>query len=117
MFDITALIAAHTLLVIIALVISALPLYFAVKLVGGEAGIVKIILISLLLSFASFGATRFIGIFAGIFMLIATLFVYNLAFKISFLKAFIAWLLQYVFVLVAILLVIPLLGTSIQQTI
>lgn len=113
MIDIAALIAAHTLLVIIALIISALPLYFAVKLVGGEAGIVKIILISLLLSFASFGAARFIGIFAGIFILIATLFVYKLAFKISFLKAFIAWILQYIFVFIAIVIVIFLLGISV----
>lgn len=112
MIDIPALIAAHTLLVIIALIISALPLYFAVKLVGGEAGIVKIILISLLLSFASVGATRFIGIFAGIFMLVATLFIYKLAFKISFLRAFIAWVLQYVFVLIAIIVVLFLLGIS-----
>ena len=102
MIDVTALIAAHTLVVILVLIISALPLYFAVKLVKGEAGIVKIILLSLLLSFASVGAARFIGIFAGIFMLVATLFVYKLAFKISLLRAFIAWVLQYVFVLIAL---------------
>jgi len=110
MIDIAALIAAHSLLVIITLIISALPLYFAVKLVKGEAGIVKIILISLLLSFASVGAARFIGIFAGIFMLIATLFVYKLAFKISLLRAFIAWVLQYVFVFMVVMVV--LLGAS-----
>ncbi len=110
MIDITALLIGHALIVILALIISALPLYFAVKLVGGEAGIVKIILISLLLSFASFGAARFIGIFAGIFMLIATLLVYKLAFKISFLKAFIAWILQYVFVFIAVMVALFLLG-------
>jgi len=106
MIDIAALLIGHALLIILALIISALPLYFAVKLVGGEAGIVKIILISLLLSFASFGAARFIGIFAGLFMLIATLVVYKLAFKVSLLKAFIAWILQYLFVLIAVLFVI-----------
>ncbi len=113
MIDIIGIIAAHTLLVIVTLVISALPLYFAVRLVGGEAGIVRIILISLILSFASIGAASFIGIFAGLFMLIATLFVYKIAFKVSFLKAFIAWLLQYVFVFIAIVFVISLLGVTI----
>lgn len=108
--DITALIGANTLLVIITLILSALPLYFAVKLVGGHAGIVKIILMSLLLSFASMGATFFIGVFAGLFMLIATLFVYQLAFKISLIKAFMAWVLQYVFVFIAIAVVLFLLG-------
>lgn len=109
MIDISALIAAHTLLVIITLVVSALPLYFAVKLVKGETGIVKVVLISLLLSFASIGAVHFIGIFAGIFMLVATFFVYKLAFNLSFLRALLAWVLQYVFVLMAVIMVLLLL--------
>lgn len=112
MVDIAALIAAHTLLLIVALIISVLPLYFAVKLVKGESGIVKIILISLLLSFASVGAARFIGIFAGLFMLIAALFVYKLAFKISLPRVFIAWVLQYVFVFIAVMLVLFLFGAG-----
>ena len=102
MIDLAALITAHTLLIIITLIISSLPLYLAVKFVKGEAGIVKIIMISLILSFSSMGAARFIGIFAGIFMLAATLFVYKLAFRISLLKSFIAWILQYIFVFIAI---------------
>lgn len=110
MIDIAAIIAAHTLLVLFVLVLSALPLYFAVKLIGGEAGIVRIILMSLILSFASFGAANFIGVFAGVFMMFATLFVYTVAFRISFLKAFIAWILQYVFVFIAIMVVLFLLG-------
>ena len=101
---ITALIVAHALLVLLILVISSLPLYFAVKLVGGTTGIVKVILISLILSFASFSAFRFLNMFAGIFMLVATLFVYSLAFRISLLRSFIAWILQNIFVIVAILL-------------
>lgn len=113
MIDIMGIISAHILLVIVTLVISALPLYFAVRLVGGEAGIVRVILISLILSFASIGAASFIGIFAGLFMLIATLFVYKIAFKVSILRAFIAWLLQYVFVFIAIFIFILLLGISV----
>ena len=108
MIDILALITANILLIIITMVISALPLYFAVKLVRGEAGIVKIILMSFLLSFAAIGAVRFIGLFAGLFMLIGTLFVYQLAFKISFARAFMAWVLQYVFVFIALAAVLVL---------
>lgn len=106
MIDLGAVLAANMLIVIIALIISALPLYFAVKFVKGEAGIVKIILVGLVLSFISVGAARFIGVFAGLFMLLGTLFVYSLAFKISIFKAFLAWVLQYVFVFVAVLIVL-----------
>jgi len=103
MIDIVTIIAANMLIILIVLILSALPLYFAVKLVGGETGLIKIIAISLLLSLASAAATHFIGIYAGILMLAFTLFIYKLAFKISLLKAFIAWLMQYVFVVVAII--------------
>ena len=109
MVDLIGLIAANIVVIIGVLVVSALPLYFAVKFVGGEAGIVKVILIGLLLSLASIGAYHFIGIFAGMFMLIATLLVYKIAFRLSFLKAFIAWVLQYVFVVLAFFIVVGLL--------
>lgn len=110
MIDFVALIAANALLVIIVLILSAIPLYLAVKFVGGEAGIVKIILMSLILSFASLGAASFIGVYAGLVMWIGTLFVYQIAFKISLLKAFIAWVLQYVFVIIAVGVVVFLMG-------
>ena len=110
MMDIISLISANALLVIIVLILSALPLYLAVNFVGGEAGKVKILLISLVLSFASLGATRFIGMFAGLFMLIGTLIMYKLAFKISLMKAFLVWALQYVFVFIAVVIVMFFIG-------
>lgn len=105
MIDIAAFITLHALAAIFVMVLSALPLYFAVKLVGGETGIVKIILIGIVLSFASLGAFRFIGVFSGFFILAATLVMYKMAFRISFPRAFAAWALQYVFVLIALLFV------------
>ena len=112
MIDIAAILAANMLIVIITLIISALPLYFAVKFVKGEAGIVKIILVGLVLSFISIGAARFIGIFAGFFMLLGTLFVYSIAFKISLFRAFLAWVLQYLFVFIAVALTLFFLGIA-----
>jgi hypothetical protein len=106
------ILASHLVLIIAALVISALPLYFALKLVGGQGGIFRILVLSLLLSFASIGAARFIGIFAGLFMLFATLFVYSLAFKISIFRAFIAWVLQYVFVFLAVFIALIITGIA-----
>ncbi len=113
MINVLALLTANVLLSIIVLVLSAIPLYLAVKFVGGQAGIVKIILLSLLLSLSSAAAYYYIGMFAGLFMFIATMFVYKLAFQISLLKAFIAWVLQYVFVVIALFAVIFILGISI----
>ncbi len=102
MIDIAAILAAHMLIIILALIVSAIPLYLAIKFVKGEAGIVKIIMVGILLSFASVGAARFIGVFAGLFMLIGTLFVYQIAFKISLFRAFLAWVLQYLFVFIIV---------------
>ena len=106
MVDIANILSTNTLWVLVSIVLSAIPLYIVVKLVKGETGFVKVILIGLILSLASAGAYNFIGMFAGIAMLIFTLFAYKIAFKITLMKAFIVWILQYVFVAVAIVFMV-----------
>lgn len=103
MQSLVTLLLAHSLILMIAIVISALPLYISIKLVGGEGGLIRIVMISIILSFASLGAARFIGLFAGIFMVIATVFVYMVAFRLSLIRVILVWLLQYLFVLLAVL--------------
>jgi len=100
-----ALLSIDIFVVLAVLVISALPLYFAVKLVGGEAGLLKVILIGLLLSLASAGATRFISMLAGVIMILLTFFAYKVAFKLGWIRAFIAWILQYIFILVTLMII------------
>jgi|TARA_B100001971_G_C18172245_1_gene527829 hypothetical protein len=91
-----------------ALVISLLPLYFAVKLVGGEASLMKVILLSILLSAFSLAALTYLGLYASIASLLATSLVYRVAFKLTTGKAILVWILQYVIAFILTLLAVSL---------
>lgn len=109
MIDVLGLVASNFLLILVVLVVSAFPLYLGVKLVGGEGGFIKVLLVNLILTLASIAVFRFIAAFAGLAMLVGTFIVYMIAFKISFFKAILAWVLQYAFVIALIFFVLVLL--------
>ncbi|MDA1196969.1 MAG: hypothetical protein O2779_03335 [Nanoarchaeota archaeon] len=79
----------------IALFASIFPLYLSVKLVGGEASLMKVILLSILLSAFSLAALTYLGVYAAIASFLATSIIYRLAFKLTTGKAILVWILQY----------------------
>jgi hypothetical protein len=95
--------SATTLLgVFLVIVISSLPLYFAVKVLGGKAGLLKVFLVNIIIAIVIplilgyFGFSG--GIVAGIISFLLMLAVYVIFFKIGFIRALLAWLLQLVFI-------------------
>ncbi len=96
------LIIAGLLLLII---LSSLPLYISVNLLGGEATILRVfltntivaILIAMLIDKLGWGA---------IFLVVVTILAYKFIFKLSFVKAIFAWVLQYIVVGVLIFITI-----------
>ena len=78
------------LALIAILLISALPLYFAVGLLGGKATIFKVPMVNLIVGVI--GAALDIPIIGFILLL----FIYKKVFKMSWLSAFLAWILQFV---------------------
>ena len=85
------------------LLISSIPLYFGLKFAEGHVSLVKVLLVSMVLSIVAVASTQFIGIFAGILVLLATVAVYQILFKLPWSQAFLVWLIQYAFVVVVIL--------------
>ena len=79
---------------LIILFISALPLYFAVKYMGGEASILKVLLANLIVGVIYFFVPSLIA-----FVLL--LFVYKAMFELSWSGALGAWILQ---IIIAIIL-------------
>lgn len=75
--------------VLIILFISALPLYFAVGLMGGKTSILKVL-------FANFIVGIIYLIVPSLISFILLLFIYKEMFKLSWLGALGAWLLQFV---------------------
>lgn len=76
--------------IVIILIISALPLYFAVKMLGGDATIFKVIMVNV--------AVGIIGavLDAPLIAFLLLLFVYKSLFNLSWFGALGAWLLQFV---------------------
>ncbi|MFH1126684.1 MAG: hypothetical protein ABIG84_04335 [archaeon] len=75
---------------VLIILISALPLYFAVKLLGGEATIFKVLMVNLIAAIV--GAVFKLPLIG--FLLL--LFIYKEVFKLSWFGAFAAWILQFV---------------------
>ena len=102
------------LIVIGLLILSAIPLSFAVKILGGKAGIFKVILVNIIVGIVSYYIYSHFVTWSTIIAFIALLFIYKFMFRLGFIKAFIAWILQFVilFVLVYLLGVIFGIGVS-----
>jgi hypothetical protein len=83
---------------VLIFVISSLPLYFAVRLLGGKTTLIKTVLVSFIsgiivsairLRFETFGAIIAFGIL---------IWIYHEMFRLRWMKALLAWLLQFVFI-------------------
>lgn len=96
------------------LVISAIPLNLAVKLLGGKSSIVKVLLVYLMVSLFIMLSEYFIGkgFLASIVVFIGMLFFYKHMFKMGWLRSFLAWIAQ--FVIIALLgVLLALIGVAI----
>ena len=113
MADLTSLISANILIIIIVLLVSALPLYFVVKLLGGHSTILKVFLVNFLAAGISLVLTVYVQSFVGLFSFMLTLIIYKIIFDLSLLRAFFAWILQYVIAVILIVLFIILIGKAV----
>ena len=86
------------LIIILIFVLAALPLHFAVKIMGGKTTILKTILINIIAGLVLALITSAAPIFGGILGFLGLLFTYMFFFRIGFLRALVVWLLQIVLV-------------------
>jgi hypothetical protein len=84
-------------------IITAIPLYLAVKLIGGKTSLIKVIFVNFLVGFLTTFLYETIGLWAAIVSFIAMLLVYKIAFRVGWIRAFLAWITQ--FILIAIFVV------------
>jgi len=104
------------LVIVLVFVISALPLYFAVKFLGGKTTLLKTVLVSLLTGIiASAIRSQFrLGVLIAFLVLV---WIYREFFKLKWWKAFIVWFVQLVFIalfyFIAVVLLATLIGISI----
>jgi len=95
MLEILAAISLVSVLIIIGiLVVSAIPLNIAVKVLGGESSIIKVIIVNILVGASAAILALVIDKFLAIASFIVMIFIYKEMFKIGWIKAFFAWVFQ-----------------------
>lgn len=85
---------------LLIIILSAIPLNIAVKLLGGKSSIVKVIFANIIVAVLGYLIQSQIGVFAGLLTFIIMLFVYKIMFDMGWIRSFLAWLLQYVLILI-----------------
>jgi hypothetical protein len=93
----------QALLLLLVIVVSAIPLNLAVKLMGGKSSILRVILANIIVGILAIFIDMKLGHFAGIVSFIAMLFIYKHLFHVGYLRALLAWVLQFVIILIFIL--------------
>jgi|TARA_B100002003_G_C14117165_1_gene537323 hypothetical protein len=100
------------LIFLLGILISSLPLFIAVNMLGGHATILNVLLTNIIVGLltgwlvASFGAGTLI-------ILLVTIFLYSFIFKMGMIRSLFAWLIQYVVAAILIIIVLMLFGISI----
>ena len=90
------------LYVIVVFVVSALPLYFAVKLLGGHTGLLHAAGATFLGGIVVALVNVLLTTFAGVVAFIALIFLYKVMFRMGWIRTLIAWALQFVFVVLLV---------------
>ncbi|MBW6451434.1 MAG: hypothetical protein K0B02_01775 [DPANN group archaeon] len=95
----------ESFLIAIVLIISAIPLYFSIKLLGGQASFLKVILVNLAAGLILSVFELILGV-GGILGFVILIFIYKEMFDMTYIGAFLAWLLQFIIALILILIFI-----------
>lgn len=113
MFELTSI-----LVKILIFIISAIPLYIAVKFLGGKTTILRTAIIAFLSGIAVSLIQEFFKTFGAIIAFIFLIWVYHEAFKLKWWKAFVAWFLQFIVIgllMAFAIFVLALIGISVAS--
>ncbi len=87
------------LVILLIFIITALPLYFAVKFLRGKTNLWKTIAINLLAGILVVLVNLALPLFGGIIAFVLVLVLYRFFFRVSFLKAFFIWILELILII------------------
>lgn len=102
--DLTGFFGQNILLYLIVLLISSLPLYLAVKIMGGDAGLIETMIVNVLAGGMPALIALFVNNWVGLISFIAIILAYTFFFKLGFVRAIITWFVQYVLIILALML-------------
>ena len=97
----------------IVLLISAIPLHIAVKVLGGKTTLGKTAMIMFVAGIVFGVISSWVDTLGTILAFIIMLWIYRESFQLKWWKAFVAWLLQFVFLLIIVLILVVVFGIAI----
>ena len=86
-------------LFLLLFLVSTLPLYFSVKLLGGKTGLIKTFLVVLLSGIILAIINSLFSTWGWVIAFIFLLWFYHELFRLKWWKCFVVWILQFVFLL------------------
>ena len=90
----------NIIVLLIVLVISAIPLNLAMKMLGGKSSILKVILANLLAGIAYILLHAYLGLFAGLASFIVMILIYREIFKVGWIRVLLALVLEVVIIII-----------------
>ncbi len=85
----------------LALLVSSIPLYFALRLMKGKAKkapFIKVFLVNVLIAAIASAVSSSFGLLSGVISFLLALFIYKEMFETDWLTAFLIWLMQIIIV-------------------
>jgi hypothetical protein len=96
---------------LLAFIISSLPLYLSVKFLGGKTSILKTVFISIAVGIIVTAIKSYFSTWGGLIAFFMMIWIYHEAFRLKWIKALLAWILQFVFVIIMYFIMSLILGT------
>ena len=91
---------------VVVFILSALPLYFSVKFLGGKTTLLKTVMVAFISGIIVTAIKYQFQAFGGIIAFLILIWIYHEVFRLRWIKAFLAWILQFVFIILFYLLVL-----------
>ena len=93
-------------------IISAIPLWLAVKMLGGRGSVFRVIGVNLLVGLVAFAVRAVFSTWAGLIAFILMIWIYKDFFRLGWIRALLAWLLQFVVAALLLVLAVVLFGAG-----
>jgi hypothetical protein len=91
---------ANILILLVIIIISSLPLYFAVSFLGGRTSILRTFIVMLIVAGTSIIIQLFLPIWGVLVSWIVMIWIFHEFFRLKWLKAIFAWILWIVFIFI-----------------
>ena len=99
--------------IIFFFVISALPLYIAVKILGGKTTLIRTVIVMIVSGVLVSFSQSFGGIYGGLMAFILVLWLYRISFELGWIRAMFVWAGQFIVLTILYLISFVFLGVTV----